>query len=285
LQCFVYCRVSTEEQARDDHYSLSNQEQRARDYATAKGWRVARIEKDVASGKNADRRGYRELLSAIEQGELEESGPRPSKELPFLHQVENSLARWARCEIRKVYYPSESAVANPDDPAEIARLQQRQRAARKEWDGAIFKAPDGAKYVTIVQLAGKLGCPEHQLRRFDRELGVRRVSDVFGSNPPSLGRVKLKSNTRLYELSDEPGDVLVHRASQLVGRIGDPLADCKTPGITRAELCKKYSIAKSTILYWEKQGTLKPVREKGHVIYTKDEEELARRFARKPKRS
>ena len=105
-----------------------------------------------------------------------------------------------------MYHPRESAVADTDDPAEIARLQQRQRAARKEWDGAIFEAPDGAKYITIVQLAGKLGCPEHQLRRFDRELGVRRVSDVFGSNPPSLGRAKLKSKTRLYELGDQLGD-------------------------------------------------------------------------------
>ena len=213
--------------------------------------------------------------------QLEGSGPRPSKELPFVHHVENSLARWARCEIRKVWHPGESAVADTEDPAEIARLQQRERAATKEWDGAVFKAPDGAKYITIVQLAGKLACPEHQLRRFDRELGVRRVSDVFGSDRPLLGRAKLKGNTRLYDLSEDP----VHRASQLVGRIGNPLAGCKTKGITRAELCEKYSIPRSTVLYWEKQRTVKPIREKGHVIYTKDEEERASRFARRPRQS
>jgi len=65
LQCFVYSRVSTEEQASDDHFSLANQEQRARDYANAKGWRISQVEKDVASGKDAERRGYKELISAI----------------------------------------------------------------------------------------------------------------------------------------------------------------------------------------------------------------------------
>ena len=71
MQCFVYCRVSTEEQASDDHFSLANQEQRARDYASAKGWRVLQVEKDVASGKDAERRGYKGLISAIRKASVD----------------------------------------------------------------------------------------------------------------------------------------------------------------------------------------------------------------------
>ena len=68
MQCFAYCRVSSEEQASDNHYSLANQEQKARDYAKLKGWRVAEVRKDVASGRNVERDGYRDLLAAIRSG-------------------------------------------------------------------------------------------------------------------------------------------------------------------------------------------------------------------------
>jgi site-specific DNA recombinase len=71
LQCFDYCRVSTEEQATDNHYSLDNQEQRAADLAKSKGWRVVRVEKDVASGKDTNRRGYQELIGAIDKGQID----------------------------------------------------------------------------------------------------------------------------------------------------------------------------------------------------------------------
>lgn len=71
MQCFVYCRVSTDEQASDNHYSLENQEQRAQDLAKSKGWRVVQVEKDVASGKDGNRRGFRELTSAIKKGSID----------------------------------------------------------------------------------------------------------------------------------------------------------------------------------------------------------------------
>ena len=71
MQCFAYCRVSTEEQSRDDHYPLANQEQMARDYAKAKGWRVSCVQKDVASGKDTKRRGYQELVAAIKRGSVD----------------------------------------------------------------------------------------------------------------------------------------------------------------------------------------------------------------------
>jgi site-specific DNA recombinase len=71
MRVFIYCRVSTDEQATDAHYSLANQEQKARDYAKSKGWHVAAVVKDVASGKDANRDGYQELLSAIKKRSID----------------------------------------------------------------------------------------------------------------------------------------------------------------------------------------------------------------------
>jgi hypothetical protein len=45
MQAFIYCRVSSEEQASNNHYSLDNQEQKAREYLRYKGWRVSEIRK------------------------------------------------------------------------------------------------------------------------------------------------------------------------------------------------------------------------------------------------
>ena len=47
MQAFVYCRVSSDEQATDNHYSLENQEQKARDYAKLKDWRIVQVRKDA----------------------------------------------------------------------------------------------------------------------------------------------------------------------------------------------------------------------------------------------
>ena len=41
MRAFVYCRVISDEQATDNHYSLENQEAKGRDYAKSKGWRTA----------------------------------------------------------------------------------------------------------------------------------------------------------------------------------------------------------------------------------------------------
>ena len=71
MQAYSYCRVSTEEQATDNHYSLENQEQKARDYIKMKGWRVADVRKDVVSGKNSARDGYQDLLKAIKSGKVD----------------------------------------------------------------------------------------------------------------------------------------------------------------------------------------------------------------------
>jgi len=71
LRAYVYCRVSTEEQSRDDHYSLHNQEVRAKDYAKAKEWRIVKVKKDVGSGKNTERPGFQDLLSSIKKREID----------------------------------------------------------------------------------------------------------------------------------------------------------------------------------------------------------------------
>jgi len=67
MRAFVYCRVSTQEQAESDHYSLANQEQRCREYIKHKSWQLVKVLKDVASGKSAQRESYQELLRAIRE--------------------------------------------------------------------------------------------------------------------------------------------------------------------------------------------------------------------------
>jgi len=52
MRAFYYCRVSTEEQPTDDHYSLENQEKKARDQAKLRDWHIVKLRKDVASGKD-----------------------------------------------------------------------------------------------------------------------------------------------------------------------------------------------------------------------------------------
>ena len=67
MRAFAYCRVSTQEQACDDHYSLGNQEQRCREYIKHKSWQLVKVLQDVASGKSAERESYQELLRAIRE--------------------------------------------------------------------------------------------------------------------------------------------------------------------------------------------------------------------------
>jgi site-specific DNA recombinase len=64
-RAFIYCRVSTDEQARQDHYSLEVQENTCRDYAKRKGWQIVDLRKDVGSGRNDKRPGYQDLLTDI----------------------------------------------------------------------------------------------------------------------------------------------------------------------------------------------------------------------------
>lgn len=71
MQAFLYCRVSSDEQASDNHYSLENQEIRARDYCKSKDWRVVEVRKDIASGKDTNRDGFGDLVKAVEAGRVD----------------------------------------------------------------------------------------------------------------------------------------------------------------------------------------------------------------------
>src|ERR1035437_3837231 len=71
MRAFVYCRVSTQEQAEDDHYSLANQEQRCRDYIKHKSWQLVKALKDVVSSKSAQRESCQELLQAIREQRID----------------------------------------------------------------------------------------------------------------------------------------------------------------------------------------------------------------------
>ena len=64
--------MSTEEQAREGHYSLDYQEQLSRSRVSERGWQVAKVRKDVASGKSGSNRpGYQELLEDIKDRRID----------------------------------------------------------------------------------------------------------------------------------------------------------------------------------------------------------------------
>ena len=60
MRAFVYCRVSTQEQATD-------QEARCHDYIKQRSWKLVKVLRDVGSGKSDERDNYQELLRAIRE--------------------------------------------------------------------------------------------------------------------------------------------------------------------------------------------------------------------------
>ncbi len=71
MQAYIYCRVSTEEQATYNNYFLENQEMKGKDCVKIKEWHVAEITKDVARDKDTNRPGYQELMKAIKNGRID----------------------------------------------------------------------------------------------------------------------------------------------------------------------------------------------------------------------
>ncbi len=66
MRCFIYCRVSTEEQSRENHYSLQYQEEASRHRIKEKDWHLYKVRQDVGSGKATEHReGYLELIQTI----------------------------------------------------------------------------------------------------------------------------------------------------------------------------------------------------------------------------
>ena len=67
----AYCRVSTEEQAAEG-FSIEGQADKLRAYAELHDLGEVRVIEDPgASGKNLDRPGLQQVLSMIDQGEVE----------------------------------------------------------------------------------------------------------------------------------------------------------------------------------------------------------------------
>ena len=71
MKAIGYCRVSTEEQAKEG-VSLDNQKERIKGYCTYKGFELTDIIEDagISGGKNKARPGFVELLDRIETGEI-----------------------------------------------------------------------------------------------------------------------------------------------------------------------------------------------------------------------
>ena len=67
----IYCRVSTEEQARDA-LNLTNQETRCRDYCTSRNLEIVRIFTDPGeSARSADRPEFQRMLAFCRAHRLE----------------------------------------------------------------------------------------------------------------------------------------------------------------------------------------------------------------------
>ena len=72
VRAAIYCRVSTEEQARPDKVSLEVQRSKAKDYCKAQGWEVAEIFEDAGeSGTKADRPALAAMLAGAAEGRFQ----------------------------------------------------------------------------------------------------------------------------------------------------------------------------------------------------------------------
>lgn len=205
----------------------------------------------------------------------DDPSPRTAKEISFPRYVERVLNRWAATEIQRSRPAADITVHDAETLDHIREFRpENTEGFSKE---ARVEAPDGTMYVLIDKLAKHLGCAQHQLRRFDKQLDVRRAHEVFGDDLPRIGRQKLKRDARLYKADED----LIHRASRLVGKIGHATTKCETQGITRAELCRLYDLSRHTVLYWEQKDLVQPITEHGHVIYPPDQVKQALRLAHK----
>lgn len=72
VKAAIYCRVSTEEQARPDRASLEVQQERAEAYCLAREWEVAGVYVDAGvSGAKADRPELSRLLGDAGEGKFQ----------------------------------------------------------------------------------------------------------------------------------------------------------------------------------------------------------------------
>lgn len=67
----IYCRVSSAEQAGEQHVSLEVQQQRCRAYVAQHGWSLVTVETDTESGLKATRVGYQRVIELARSGAVD----------------------------------------------------------------------------------------------------------------------------------------------------------------------------------------------------------------------
>jgi len=221
LRAFIYCRVSTEEQSTDDHYSLEYQEEKARSRVKEKGWQLVKVRKDVGSGKDANREGYQELLSDIRSRstdvvvvyKLDRLSRNVKDVYHFLdlireHSVEfvsltegfdttNPMGR-AMLGIAAVF-----AQLTRETIAENTRNGMLQRAKRGRWNGGHLD-PYGYDY---VKGTGLVVNPVEAAT-------VKRIFDLFVNRKMSAAKI-----ARLLNLEKVPTKTGAEWSVSLVGRL------------------------------------------------------------------
>ncbi len=117
----LYCRVSTEEQAREG-LSLEAQRARTRRYAFQRGWVIGAEYADVLSGTRADRPQYRALLAGARA--LRSQARPVAVVVQWLDRFGRSVFERARCadELRSLRVPIHSVMEGGEIPELVANL-------------------------------------------------------------------------------------------------------------------------------------------------------------------
>lgn len=95
-KAIIYCRVSTEEQAKDGHLSMDSQERQCRELA--RGYDIIRVFKDPGrSGGDFSRPGLLEMLDFIKNNDIEvlftQHTDRLARDVIIHHQIKRELAK------------------------------------------------------------------------------------------------------------------------------------------------------------------------------------------------
>lgn len=181
MRVAIYTRVSTDEQAKDDKLSLSDQEQRCRAWCAENGHTVVRVYRDELSGgtKPRNRPGLRDALNAAAAGEydilLSKRVDRLTRNIDHIGQLVGELEE---CSII-LAFAEESFEDTP-----IGKLVKYISAWRGEQERAVLR--DRARVGRKGRaLAGKHNCgtpPYGYSRRViaTRNTGSDREAPVYG---------------------------------------------------------------------------------------------------------
>src|SRR4051812_18137335 len=75
VRCFIYTRVSTDEQDREGFSSLNAQELSCKHFIQAReteGWEYVKTFQDIATGANINREGLQSLLQEAREGKVDQ---------------------------------------------------------------------------------------------------------------------------------------------------------------------------------------------------------------------